>query len=124
MNEEWVLEFLAGLMAQWPKSSEAEASEELLAALSDDFQAPDLANKPNTEFSILSRVLIRGNMAIVMVYDPSEPEYPNRAVIRLNSKGELKLCSFKFQCLSCFGPGIDADAGPCEVCAATGWGLA
>src|SRR5258708_7554797 len=116
---------LLNILSQWPKSGEdpAEARTRLSEDLTDDFATVDLANAAHTSYTIVSRILITGSVAKALVFDASDLNSPNLAVLVRDDRNRWRLQSFKFQCASCFGTGVLNDE-PCNVCGATGWGIA
>jgi len=124
MRHETPVEVLKRILGNW-----ARRGEDLHAArerLGDDvlaaFKDGDLANLPRTAFTEVSRALVVGRQAKVVVADPADLESPNLAVLILCDDGRWRLESLSFQCASCFGSGV-LGLEPCDVCGATGWGL-
>lgn len=118
------LQLLKSIMKYWPPHYQrGDSVPEIEPYLAANFDRCDFANSPTGTFSIFSEVLIYKEKAKVLVYDSKDREYPNLAVLRKNSSAEWELCSFQFQCTSCFGYGINPNGSPCISCNLTGWGI-
>ena len=118
---------LRHIMSKWPTKGETLDEEEIKSRfgkdVTADFDFSNLANRPNGEFSIFSKVLIIGKRAKVLVYDTSDSNYPNLAILERSEDGIWQLATFLFMCASCFGTGILSQDEPCDTCGVTGWGL-
>src|SRR5690606_31029435 len=114
---------LLSILEQWPATGEnvGAASARLRKYLTDDFDNADLANTPAERFDVVSRGLLVGDKAKLIVSESSDPGILNLAIMTVGPEGEWLLESFKFQCATCFGTGANG-ADPCNVCGATGWG--
>lgn len=99
----------------------AEVKARLRGLITSDFEDADLLNVPKRSFLRMSRPLVRGNEAKVLVYDSADPTPYLATLVRDGDQWCLR--SFKFQCHICFGTGIERQE-LCVSCGATGWGLA
>ena len=120
-------EVLREIMAKWPRKDVATDMEHLKSLfcryVTTDFDYGNFSNRPFGEFSILSKELVIGNVAKLLVYDSANPQQPNLAILTRAEDGNWYLKKFLFQCASCFGTGILFDGDPCDTCGVTGWGL-
>lgn len=124
MNQSDPLEVLRIIMEDWPRDyQKGDSVAAIEESLSDQFMRADLGNSPRGTFSVFSEGLVHSSSAKFLVYDTAEPDYPNLAILRKDLDGAWKLESFKFQCTSCFGYGINPNGEPCASCDLTGWGL-
>jgi hypothetical protein len=123
--DETPLGVLKRVLGRWARAGEdpALARARLADDVTSEFDVMDLANVPATAFTVASRALIVGRHAKVVVVDAAEPSIPHLALLRSCNDGRWRLASLRFQCASCFGTGT-LGLEPCDVCGATGWGLA
>ena len=115
---------LVALLEQWPSATEKpeDAYRRLGSRLAPSFALADLANVPHVAFDRISRILLVKDRAKALVTESSDPNALNLATL-VRSGDAWLLTSFKFQCVTCFGTGVDGDT-PCNVCGAEGWGVA
>ena len=116
-------ERLREVLRRWPDFSKLttfkERLEELRPLLAADFRESDLGVVVEGIEEILN---VSESEDVLTIDFEGAGGGPYRAVF-ISENGNWLLRSLTFQCQACFGSGQD-EAGPCKMCAGSGWGVA
>jgi hypothetical protein len=119
--EELVTNWPVDEFGKWPKSEidKNRIREQFQSHITDDFDITSFAARIRPQTATITEPLVTGKFAKAVIYSPD----PFLAVLVQGNDNVWRLNILEFQCVTCFGVGIDHSLGPCATCGGSGWGF-